>query len=88
LLGPTADDETLRSAFPSGRPHSERGALSDLRMTWVMWGGRGNGWNLLNSWGGYIFKICELAMAALRFATGGMKTGAMGAMLEVPVEAM
>jgi hypothetical protein len=49
---------------------------------------RDKGLNSLNSWGGYIFKICELALAALRFATGGMKTGAMGAMLEVPVEAM
>jgi len=32
FLGPAADDETLRSAYPWGGRASERGALSDLRM--------------------------------------------------------
>jgi hypothetical protein len=70
LLGPTADDETLRSAFPSGRQRGERGALSDLRMTWADTRGGGQGMEAIESRAQIFFQNLRPAGSACRVHAG------------------
>jgi hypothetical protein len=65
LLGPAADDETLRSVFPWGGRGVSAAPFSDLRMTDGNAGDVGKGGKWLKAGRKYLFNICQPSEARL-----------------------